>query len=83
MKKGSNKPAYTISAIFLILGIIAVYSAPINPLALYFGMLLIAIGIINLALIIPSPKPSYVELRVGKEEAKPKKKKRKRKKRKK
>jgi hypothetical protein len=82
MKKGSNKPAYTISAIFLILGVIAVYSAPINPLALYFGMLLVAIGIINLALIIPSPKPSYIELRV-KEEKKPKKKGRKRKKRKK
>lgn len=82
MKKGSNKPAYTISAIFLILGVIAVYSAPINPLALYFGMLLVAIGIINLALIIPSPKPSYIELRV-KEEKKPKKKRRKRKKRKK
>jgi len=82
MKKGSNKPAYTISAIFLILGVIAVYSAPINPLALYFGMLLVAIGIINLALIIPSPKPSYIELRV-KEEKKPKKKTRKRKKRKK
>lgn len=81
MKKGSNKPAYTISAIFLILGVIAVYSAPINPLALYFGMLLIAIGIINLALVIPSPKPSYVELRVEKEE--PKKKTKKRKKRKK
>jgi len=82
MKKGSNKPAYTISAIFLILEVIAVYSAPINPLALYFGMLLVAIGIINLALIIPSPKPSYIELRV-KEEKKPKKKRRKRKKRKK
>ena len=79
MKNVSNRPAYIISAIFLILGIIAIYSAPVSPSALYFGMILVAIGIINLALIIPSPRASYVELRV-KEAKKPKKKAKKRKK---
>lgn len=79
-----------LTVILFILGIIIVFLNPINPVAISFGMFLVAVSVLNIAVQIyfPATPSSPVELRVVKRvkpkpKRKPKKRVKKRKKKKK
>jgi len=55
-----------LNLILIIVGFITIYYSPWSALAITIGMLLIAVSIINFALLIyfPPPKQEYVKLKV-------------------
>jgi membrane-bound ClpP family serine protease len=69
-----------LTVILFILGIIIVFLNPINPVAISFGMFLVAVAVLNIAVQIyfPAVPSSPVELRVVERRVKPKSKSKKR-----
>jgi len=63
-----------LTVVLFILGIIIVFLNPINPVAISFGMFLVAVSVLNIAVQIyfPATPSSPVELRVVERRVKPK-----------
>jgi uncharacterized oligopeptide transporter (OPT) family protein len=63
-----------LTVILFVIGIIVVFLNPVDPMAISFGMFLVAVSVLSVAIQIyfPATPPSPVELRVVKRRATPK-----------